>query len=122
MIVTMIPTDLVTHVLLSSFCPFLQTKKRIRFSASWWSGNEKYFCVLFFALYFKAMRNSTDFYKGIFLHIIPVCIIVRIIVSCFKQKNSLITHQGLLHNKENSFVAEITFKDRNARGISFHQA
>ena len=27
-------------------------------------------------LYFKAMPNSIDFYKGIFLHIIPVQIIV----------------------------------------------
>ena len=27
-------------------------------------------------LYFKAMSNSIDFYKGIFLHVIPVCIIV----------------------------------------------
>ena len=40
-IVTIIPTHLVTKLLLSPFCLFLQTKTRIRFSASWWSGNEK---------------------------------------------------------------------------------
>ena len=48
-IATIIPTDLVTNSLLSSFWTFLQTKTRIRFSASWWSGNEKYFCSLFIA-------------------------------------------------------------------------
>ena len=44
-------------------------KKRIWFAASWWSGNEKYFCFLFkrVALCFKAMPNLTYFYKGIFL-------------------------------------------------------
>ena len=42
-IVTLIPTDLVTNLLLSSFCPFLQTKTRLKFSSSWWSGNDKYF-------------------------------------------------------------------------------
>ena len=31
--------------------------------------------VFFFALYFKAMPNSKDFYKGIFFHVIPVRII-----------------------------------------------
>ena len=54
-IVTIIPTDLVTNSLLSSFCPFLHTKKNsefkqeFRLSASWWSGNEKYFCFWFIA-------------------------------------------------------------------------
>ena len=41
-IATIIPTDLVTKLLLSSSYPFLQTKTRIWFSTSWWSGNEKY--------------------------------------------------------------------------------
>ena len=36
-IVTVIPTDLVTSLL----------KAGIWFSPSWWSGNEKYFCFLF---------------------------------------------------------------------------
>ena len=39
-IVAIIPTDLVTNSLLFSFCPFLQTRKKIRFSASWFSGNK----------------------------------------------------------------------------------
>ena len=51
-IVTSIPTDLVTSSLLCSFCSFLQTKNK------------------------KAMPNSIDFYKGIFLHIISVRIIL----------------------------------------------
>ena len=41
--VTIIPTDLVTK-----FATSLKIA-RIRFSASWWSGNEKYFCYLFIA-------------------------------------------------------------------------
>ena len=56
-IVTIIPTDLDTNLLLSSFCPFLQAKRRVAF-------------------YFKAMLNSIDFYKVIFLRVIPVCILV----------------------------------------------
>ena len=59
-------------------------KTRIRFSAIQWSGNEKFLLVTFgnffylqqVALYFNAMPNSIDFYKGIFLHAIQVRIIV----------------------------------------------
>ena len=32
---------------LTLFFPFLETKHK--FSASWWSGNKKYFCFLFIA-------------------------------------------------------------------------
>ena len=38
--------------------------------------NISVFCLERVALYFKAMPNSIDFYKGIFLHVIPVRIIV----------------------------------------------
>ena len=34
------------------------------------------FCLYRVALYFKAMPNSIDFYKGIFLHVVPARIIV----------------------------------------------
>ena len=79
-IVTIIPTDLVTNLLYPLFVLSYKPKTRILFSESWWSGNEKYFFFLFIAspLYLKAMPNSIDFYKGIFLHVIPV----RIIVPC----------------------------------------
>ena len=86
-IVTIIPTYLVTNLLLSSFFHFLQTKTKIWFSASWCSGNEKYFCFLFITsrtLLQRAMPNSIDFYEGIFLHVIPV----RIIVPWFDVTNS----------------------------------
>ena len=33
--------------------------------------NISVFCLYQLALYFKAMSNSMDFYKGIFLHVIP---------------------------------------------------
>ena len=46
-IATIIPKDLGIDSLLSCFCPFLQTKNKIKFSGSWWSGNKKYFCFLF---------------------------------------------------------------------------
>ena len=39
------------------------------------------FCLHRVSLYFKAMPNSLDFYKGIFLHVIPV----RITVACSTQ-------------------------------------
>ena len=38
--------------------------------------NISFFCLQRVLFYFKAIQNSTDFSKGIFLHAIPVCIIV----------------------------------------------
>ena len=38
--------------------------------------NISVFCLWRVALYFKVMPNSIDFYKGVFLHVIPVRIIV----------------------------------------------
>ena len=49
MIVTKIPTDLVRNLPLSCFFISRKPKTRIRFLASWWSDNEKYFCFLFIA-------------------------------------------------------------------------
>ena len=48
-IVTIIPTDLVTNLLYPLFVLSYEPKTRIWFSTSWWSGNEKYFCFLFIA-------------------------------------------------------------------------
>ena len=42
-IVATIPADLVANSLLSSFCPFLQTKNKTQAFRKLWSGNEKYF-------------------------------------------------------------------------------
>ena len=56
------------HILYISACIELY-----RFSASWWSGNKKYYFYLQqISLYFKAMPVSLDFYQEISLHIIPV--------------------------------------------------
>ena len=68
-----------TKLLLSSFCRFLQTKNKNHDFSKF--GNEKYFCCLVIiagrvALYFKAMPSSINFYKGIFLPVISVRIIV----------------------------------------------
>ena len=46
--------------------------------------NVSVFCFWRVALYFKAIPNSIDFYKGIFLNVIPV----RIIVPC---RNKVLT-------------------------------
>ena len=46
-IVTIIPTGLVPVHFYPLFALSYKPKPRIRFSASWWSGNEKYFCFLF---------------------------------------------------------------------------
>ena len=49
-------------------------KTRIWFSASWWSGNEKYFCFLFIAS--LALLQSHAEFNRISLHVILVRIIV----------------------------------------------
>ena len=77
-ILTTIPTSLVTNLLLYFFV--LSKKPKIRINVQWVGGlvirNISLFCLLQVALYFKVMTNSIDFYKTIFLHVIPVCIIV----------------------------------------------
>ena len=74
MIVTIIPTDIVTNSLLSSFYPFLQTKNKNQiFSKSVvWQPE-----ILLFLVYTEsnAMSNLADFYKRIFLRVNPVCIV-----------------------------------------------
>ena len=75
-IVTMIPIDLYANLLLSSFCPSYKPKTKIRFSASWWSGNEKYFCFLFIAS--PLLQSYAEFNR-----LIPV----RIIVPWFRDNN-----------------------------------
>ena len=77
--VIIIPTDLVINWLLSFFIFSCKPKARIRFSASWWSGNEKYFCFLFItglALLQSHAEFNRPFFLGIFLHVFPVRIIV----------------------------------------------
>ena len=80
MIITIIPTDLVTNSLFSnSFCPFLQTENKNQdLGKLVVTRNISVFCLWRVALFFKTMPNSIDFYKGIFLHVFPV----RIIVPC----------------------------------------
>ena len=77
-IVTIIPTDLVTNSLLSSLCSFLQTKNKNQKQnvGRLVTRNISDFCLWRVAFYFKAMPNSIDFNKGVFVHVIPVPIIV----------------------------------------------
>ena len=77
-IVTSIPTDLVTNSLLSSFFSFLQTKNKNQVFSKLmvWYQEIFAFCLYRVALYFKAVMNSIDFSKGIFLHVILIRIIV----------------------------------------------
>ena len=62
---TVIPTYLVTKSLLYSFCPFLQTENKKVGGLS--TRNMSAFCLYQDALYSKAIPNSIEFYKGIFL-------------------------------------------------------
>ena len=74
---TIIPTDLVRNLLLCSFCPFLQTKNKNPFFQQVGGVVTRNTSLLFIAS--RALLQSpykTDFYKEIFLHVIPVRIIV----------------------------------------------
>ena len=89
-IVTKIPADFVTNSLLSSFCPFLQAKTRIRFSASWWSGSKKYFCFLFIASR-ALLQSHTEFNRllqGNFLKCYSCSYYSSMIITHVKSKGS----------------------------------
>ena len=75
MIVTVIPTNLVTNYLLLLACPFVETKIKNQILGKV-TGNISVFYLWRFALLFKGIPNSIDFHKRIFLHVIPVRIIV----------------------------------------------
>ena len=49
--------------------------------------NISVFCLWRVALYFKVMSNSTDFYKRIFLHVIPAPIIVPCMIGHFSKSS-----------------------------------
>ena len=59
--VTMIPTTLVTNLLL-----FLNLKTNVKFPTMG-TKNISVFCLWRISLYFKGMLQSTEFYKGIFV-------------------------------------------------------
>ena len=72
----------------------IKPKRRIKFSARWWPGNKKYFffCLQRVALYFKGMPNYIDFYKRIFLHVIPLLFVIPFLYKrwfWFQSKNLL---------------------------------
>ena len=69
--ITIIFTSLITNPLLSLFLPFIETKKKK--SGSWWSGSEKYLCVLLIAsrTLFQMYGYSIKFYKAAILYVIP---------------------------------------------------
>ena len=75
-IVTIIPKDLVTHLLFLSFLTNQKQESGSQQVGGLVTKNISVFCLLRVAQYFKTMPNSIDFYKGIFLHVIPVRIIV----------------------------------------------
>ena len=66
-IVAIIPTDLVANSLLSSFCPLLQFKNKNQVFSRLAIWKQEIFLFFVYALYFKAMPNSTDFHKNNFL-------------------------------------------------------
>ena len=66
-IVAIIPTDLVASSILSSFCPLLQFKNKNQVFSRLAIWKQEIFLFFVYTLYFKAMPNSTDFYKNNFL-------------------------------------------------------
>ena len=107
-ILTIILTDLFTNSLLSSFCSFLQTKNKNQVFSNlvvWYRAIFLVFCLRRVALYFKAMPNSIDFYKGIFLDVIRVRIVVswneqfkiNKVVRCFNLKFSHVVWMAYHH-------------------------
>ena len=81
-VATKIPTNLATNSLLSSFSPFLETKKKNQvFShGSLVTRNISAFYLNRVAPFFGAMFKSKEFFKEIFLHVI----LFRIIVPCLQ--------------------------------------
>ena len=76
-IVAIIPTELVTNSLLYFFCPFLKTKNKnpVFSKLVVWQRE-----IFLFSVYNESFSNLIGFYKRIFLHVIPV----RIIVPCLE--------------------------------------
>ena len=76
-IVTIIPTNLATNSYKFTFVLFLSyhTNQKQESNFQQVGGlvtrNSFVFCLQRIALYFKAMPNSIDVYKRIFLHVIP---------------------------------------------------
>ena len=67
---TIIFTSLITNLLLSLFFPFVEFKKK---SGSWWSGSEKYSCVLLIVsrTLLQSYEYSINFYKAVILYVVP---------------------------------------------------
>ena len=87
--------------------------RSIQFIASF-PYSEKYpvfcfFCLWRVALYLKAMSNSIDFNKGIFLHVIPV----RIVASCcdhtVNKRNQALNCYSFLELKQQNLKDAIYF-------------
>ena len=72
-VVTIIFKSLVTNSLLSLFSTFVETKNKDQSSGKWWCCSKKYFCFFFIPsrLLFQKYPASINFYKTIFLYVIP---------------------------------------------------
>ena len=85
----MIPEDLVTNSLLLYFFSFLTNQKQqlgFQQVVGLVTRIISVFCLKRVGLYFEAMQNSRNFYKGVFLHVILVCITVLWDMSNFLKK------------------------------------
>ena len=92
-IVTIIPADLVTNSLLSFFCSPNQKKESgFQQVGGLVTRNNSVFCLKWVVLYFKAIPNSIDFCKVIFLHVIPVRIIVPWYQSAFRKSHAFLSY------------------------------
>ena len=89
MIVTIISTNVVKFTVIP-FLSFCRNQKKNESNFQQVGGlvtrNSFAFCLERVARYFKDMPNSIDFYKRIFLHVIPACILV----SCLNKQCKII--------------------------------
>ena len=100
-IVTIIPTDLVTNSLLSFFLSFLTNQKQesdFLQVGGLVTRTISVFCLQLVALYFKAMSNSTEFYKGGFLRCYSCSYYSSMVYFNFPTISMLIKLRNISHN------------------------
>ena len=85
-----IPTDLVTNSVLSFSFLSYKLKTRIKFSASWYSGKEKYFCFLFIVNHALLQSHFCSYYSSMLLTNKPN--------ECCKVKHSIKNTPFTLHH------------------------
>ena len=101
-IVTIIPTDLVTNGFYTLFVLSYKPETRIKFSASWWSGNEKCLCIL--SIESCALLQSHAEFNGL---------LQRSFITCYfcSDYSSMLCDRDLQHETVNCYCQNGREKD-----------